>query len=80
MRTERSPLLPPTSCAFGGSTTAGISAAMPSTLLAVGTVSSTSRVTVRCWVAPCTSTSGVAPDTVMVSCSWLTVSSTSIWR
>ena len=79
MRTDRSPLLPPTSWAFGGSTTAGMSAAMPSALFAVGTVSSSSRETVRCCVAPCTSTSGVAPETVMVSCSWLTVSSTSTW-
>ena len=69
MRTERSPLLPPTSCAFGGSTTAGISAAMPSTLFAVGTVSSTSREIVRCCVALAVSTSGVAPVTVIVSSS-----------
>ena len=79
MRTDRSPLLPPTSWAFGGSTTAGMSAAMPRTLLAVGTVSSSSRDTVRCWVALWTSTSGVAPVTVTVSWSWLTVSSTSTW-
>ncbi len=51
MRTDRSPLLPPTSWELGGSTTAGINAAMPSTLFAVGTVSSTSRETVRCCVA-----------------------------
>ena len=69
MRTERSPLLPPTSCALGGSTTAGISAAMPSTLFAVGTVSSTSREIVRCCVALAVSTSGVEPVTVIVSSS-----------
>ena len=49
-----------------------------STLFAVGTVSSISRETVRCCVALDTSTSGVAPVTVMVSSSWLTFSSASM--
>jgi hypothetical protein len=66
-RTDRSPLLPPTSCALGGSTTDGISAAIPSMLFAVGTASRSSLENVRCCDTFCVSTSGVLPETVTVS-------------
>ena len=60
-------MLPPTSCAFGGWTTDGISDAMPSALCDVGTAVRSSRVIVFCWVSVDVSISGVCPDTVMVS-------------
>ena len=69
-------MLPPTSCAFGGCTTAGISDAIPSMLCEVGTAASSSREITRCCVTFCVSTSGVCPDTVMVSSSEPTDSST----
>lgn len=68
IRTDRSPLLPPTSWALGGSTTDGISAAMPRALRAVGTASSTSLEMTFCWVMFWVSMSGAPPDTVTVSC------------
>ena len=60
-------MLPPTSCALGGCTTAGISDAMPSMLWEVGTAASSSREITRCCVTFCVSTSGVRPETVIVS-------------
>jgi hypothetical protein len=66
-RTERSPLLPPTSCALGGSTTDGISEASASMLFAVGTASSSSFEIVRCWATFWVSTSGELPETITVS-------------
>jgi hypothetical protein len=76
MRTDRSPMLPPTSCAFGGCTTAGMSDAMPSALCEVGMTVRVSRVIVFCWVSVDVSMSGVAPDTVMLSSSEPSFSST----
>ena len=62
-------VVPPTSRAAPGVVTPGMRTAAPWMLRAAGSTSSTSRVNTVCFVTLCTSTSGVTPDTVIVSSS-----------
>jgi hypothetical protein len=67
MRTDCSPLVPPVSTPFAGETAPGTSASRPPTLRLVGSTDSVSWVTTVPFDTLRTSTSGVPPETVIVS-------------
>ena len=62
-----SPVLPPTSCRFGRHDAPTVSAAYDWTVFWAGMASRTWRVSTVCWSTLWVSTTGLSPDTVMVS-------------